>query len=259
MRSSVESSPWLVRPRPDPRADLRLFCFPYAGGGASPYVSWAGLLSPRIDVSAVRLPGRETRARQTAYRHADELVAALGEAFGERCTGRFAFFGHCMGGLLAFELARWLRRHGHRGPEHLFVAGRRAPQLPRPGPLIHELPDTDFAAAVAERSATSSDVLLTDRFRGVLLPLLRADFAVNDTHTYRPEPPLTCPITALGGRDDGDVPPWSLAAWREHTSADFRTKLFDGAHFFPATARSDVLDTVRARLLGEREESPRHG
>lgn len=225
--------PWIAYHRPRPAPRVRLFCFPYAGGGASIYRGWSAALHPDIEVWPVQLPGREGRIREPAFSRADELVAALLGGLAEPLArGPFAFFGHSMGALIAFELARALRLAGTAGPLHLFVSARRSPDLPARDDDIHDLPEPEFRARLRELNGTPEAVLEHPELMDLLGPLLRADFTLSETHDFVPGPPLACPITAFGGRDDADVTADDLSAWRRQTTAAYRLTMLAGDHFF---------------------------
>ena len=140
--STVER--WLTCIHPRPGADVRLIGFPHAGGGASVFRGWADRLPESVEMCAVQLPGRETRFREPAFTRLSSLVTALTEALRPYLERPFAFFGHSMGALLAFELAR--RLNGDSGPQpvRLFVAACAAPQTPVEQPFVHSLPDPEF-------------------------------------------------------------------------------------------------------------------
>jgi medium-chain acyl-[acyl-carrier-protein] hydrolase len=239
---------WLVCPRPDPEARLRLLCFSYAGGGSGAFTGWAERLPPSVEVTAVRLPGRESRIMQRPYAVLEDLLPDLGDAVSDYCAEPYVLFGHSMGALIAFEYARWLRAHGRRPPEHLVVSGRRAPQLRHNRPLIHTLPDDTFAEQLRELGGTPEELLADARVMRLIMPGLRADFQLNDGYRYRPDAPLDCPLTAFGGRADRHVDEPGLAAWAEQTTGPFRHTLFDGGHFFLHSAKESVLGELAGIL-----------
>ncbi|WP_156755618.1 thioesterase II family protein [Actinokineospora pegani] len=244
---------WLVRTRPVPGARLRLLCVPYAGGGASAFAGWADALPADVEVCAVRLPGRESRLLQKPFQDVDAAVAALAEVTEDYCAEPFALFGHSMGALVAFEFTRLLRAAGRRGPEHLFASGRQAPQLPVTRPLIHDLPDAEFADALRDFGGTPEEVLADPRTMSLLAPGLRADFRVNDTYRHRPQPPLDCPVTAFSGRTDPHVAPANVEAWGAQTTGRFTHHRLDGGHLFLHSEREALLGHLGAALRAGRE------
>src|SRR5438552_2333015 len=153
---------WVLRPRPDPRARLRLFCFPYAGGGASQFRTWAEGLPPEVELCPVQLPGREGRLRETPFTRIAPLVAALVTALRGYLDTPYAFFGHSLGALVGFELARALRRTGGPGPRGLLVSAYRAPDLPDPDPPLHLLSSPAFWDELRRLNGTPPEVLAND-------------------------------------------------------------------------------------------------
>lgn len=240
---------WLKVFEPRPEASLRLFCFPYAGGGASVYRLWPRGLPAGVEVVGVQPPGRESRWRDEPFRHvapmADEALRGL-EANLDR---PFAFFGHSMGAILAFEVARRLAVRGGSTPRHLIVSGRPAPTVPESHPPIHDLPREEFIEQIRRYSGTPEEVLRNDELMSLLEPLLRADFSVSESYEHSPDGPrLSLPLTALGGTDDQDVPVADLDAWSEQTSGPFRKHVVEGGHFFVNEQRDETLAIV-ARTL----------
>lgn len=176
------------------------------------------------------------------------LVQAIASSLLPYLDKPFAFFGHSMGGLVGFELARLLHRDYGCSPVHLFVSGRRAPQVPDPDPPIHTLPDSEFLAELRRLNGTPEAVLQNDELMQLLLPILRADFAVLETYDYTLQPLLNCPITAFGGLQDPEVCCEELEAWREQTRAAFSLHMFPGDHFFLHTAQSLLLQSLSQTL-----------
>jgi medium-chain acyl-[acyl-carrier-protein] hydrolase len=242
-------TPWVNVPRPEPRARLRLFCFPYAGAGASVFFPWPRALPPEVEVAAVQLPGRETRLMEKPYSDMRELVAKLGDALTPWLAEKpFAFFGHSNGAIMSFELARLLRREGRAMPRHLFLSGRMAAHIPNHHDPIHALPEPEFSDQLRRLEGTPEEILQNAELMELIRPLLRADFSLAETYVCQPEPPLDVPISAYGGDADPDVTTTDVEAWREHTTAGFRCRIFRGGHFFLNTERQHVLDELSREL-----------
>ncbi|WP_433932973.1 thioesterase II family protein [Sorangium cellulosum] len=245
MRSTSDA--WVGCPRPNPASRLRLFCFPYAGGGASVYSAWWRELPAHTELCAIKLPGREARLSEPPFEHLTPLVQALATALDGWLTKPFAFYGHSLGALVSFELARELRRRGAPLPRHLFLAARRPPHLRDPAPL-HGLSHDEFLAWLRRMGGTPEEVLREPDLLALFLPVLRADLAVNEAEPFVPGSPLDCPISAFGGADDERASPAELDAWREHTRGPFRTEVFPGGHFFLRTTRAPLLRSISAVL-----------
>ncbi|KYF72840.1 gramicidin dehydrogenase [Sorangium cellulosum] len=255
MTTRSTSDAWVGCPRPNPASRLRLFCFPYAGGGASVYSAWWRELPAHTELCAIKLPGREARLGEPPFERLTPLVQALATALDGWLAKPFAFYGHSLGALVSFELARELRRRGAPLPRHLFVSARRAPHLPIAAPL-HGLSDDDFLAWLRRMGGTPEEVLRDPDLLALFLPVLRADVAVNEAEPFVPGPPLDCPMSAFGGADDERASPAEMEAWREHTRGPFRTEVFPGGHFFLRTARAPLLRSISAVLDGVARDLP---
>jgi medium-chain acyl-[acyl-carrier-protein] hydrolase len=258
MTKSLNANPWVVRHKPHREARLRLFCFPYAGGSASIYRTWPKDLPPDIEVCAVQLPGRGGRLLETPFTDLSALIEALAEALLPQLETPFAFFGHSMGALIAFELARHLRqRHGLQ-PVHLFVSGFRAAQLPDPDELTYNLPEAEFLAAVRRLNGTPEAILQNDELLSLMLPVVRADVTICETYAYQDDAPLDCPLTSFGGRSDSIVSPEELMGWIVQTSGDYDVQMFDGDHFYINSARPQLLRAVSAALARHLSRLPEY-
>ncbi|MBV9279181.1 MAG: thioesterase [Chloroflexi bacterium] len=245
---ATQTDPWIARTTPRPRATSRLFCFTYAGGTAAAYRTWAAGLPASIEVCPVELPGRGTRLGELPYTRLPDLVRAAAPAILPYLDRPFAFFGHSMGALVAFELARHLRRAGGLSPTCLLVSAHRAPQVPDLEPPTYILPDRTLIDKLRALEGTPKEVLDQPELLRLLLPRLRADFEVCDTYEYRPDAPLSCPIAAFGGRQDKIVPSTDLADWRAQTTGDFRMHLLPGGHFYLHTSQPLLLHLVTQEL-----------
>ncbi|MFV3130831.1 thioesterase II family protein [Niveispirillum sp. KHB5.9] len=238
--------PW----RRSAQARVTLVAFPHAGGTAAMARPWPDALPAWVDVLAVQYPGRETRIGEKSYTRAIPLVEAIAGALAPGLPGRVCFLGHSMGALLAFLTARHLAASGHRAPDHLIVAGRRSPHLPDPFEPAHALPQDQFLARLRRLNGTPAAVFDHAELLELLLPMLRADFAVNETYRHDDDSPAPCPVTALGGTRDPMARPDELEAWRALAPLGLTTRLFEGDHFFLRSAQAAVLAHVTDILSG---------
>ncbi|WP_210334862.1 thioesterase II family protein [Mesorhizobium mediterraneum] len=248
MTAPPRSDPWLVTRDRDLTAPVRLLCFPFAGGGASVFRSWRSPARHLFELWPVQLPARENRIREQPFTRLDPLLAALEEALLPHLVQPFAFFGHSLGALIGFELARRMRDRHRAGPVHLFVSGRRAPHLIDTDEPVHGLPDAEFIRQVRKLNGTPESVLANEELMNIALPLLRADFAVSETYVHAPGAALDCPISAFGGSNDVEVPQQDIDAWRLHTGAQFRLRMFPGDHFFLHSHRDALLSMIASDL-----------
>lgn len=239
---------WVTCPNPAPQASLRLFCFPYAGGKAVSFRAWSSGLPKTVEVCPIELPGRGTRFMEVPLTQFSLLIPAIAQALLPYLNKPFAFFGHSMGALVSFELARLLRKQYGLNPVHLFVSGRYAPQITSTDPPIHLLPEPAFLEELRRLNGTPEEVLENAELMQLFLPMLRADFALLETYVYVPELPLFCPITVFGGLQDRNVSYEQLQAWWEQTSADFSVQMLPGDHFFVHSAETLLLQLLYQKL-----------
>lgn len=241
--------PWAVSYRKaQSEPAVRLFCLPYAGGSASVFRGWPDRLPPSVGVWAVQLPGRETRLKEPVFTRLGPLVQELAQAILPSLDRPCALFGHSVGALIAFELARHLRTQYGIRPVHLWAAACPAPQLPDADAPIHALPEPDFRERLRRFNGTPAAVLEHEELMGMMGPILRADFALRETYVYVPEAPLDCPITAFGGEQDHEVDETALRAWQVQTSRSFRLQMLSGNHFFLQSSQAELLQRVSADL-----------
>jgi medium-chain acyl-[acyl-carrier-protein] hydrolase len=244
----MTESLWIDYARPNSEAGLRLFCLPHAGGGAGSYREWVAGLAPEIEVLPVQLPGRETRFFERPFTNIEPLLAALTEGLRPFLDKPFAFFGHSLGALIAFELIRRLQSDGVV-PMHLFVSGYGAPHLPVKLPPMHHLPDDQFVTALQDLGTMPTAVLENEELLTLLLPLLRADFAIYERYQFQAGNLIECPITILGGKADTLVPPELLLPWNEHTMQPGEAHLFEGGHFYLHEGPTAVWQVIRQACL----------
>lgn len=231
------------------RAPLRLFCFPYAGGSAHVFREWQRHLGPEIDVCLVHLPGRARRLSERPYTQVRPLVEDVAGAIRTEIRGPFAFYGHSMGGLISFELARELRRRNAALPMHLFISGCWAPSVANMHPPAFNLPEQELIAELKKLNGTPKEFFENPDLRQAILPMMRADFEITDMYEYLAEPPLACGINVYGGTQDERVRPQDLTQWKLETSADCKIQLFSGDHFFIHNNKTEFIPALRQDLL----------
>jgi len=243
-------NPWISPRTTAHDARVRLFCLPHAGSGTSAYNLWKRLLPAFVDVCPIHIPGRESRLAEPSIMDSPTLIAGITTALAGHLDLPYAIFGHSMGSLLALDLALSLRASGQPQPIYLFVSGRNATHVPIRQSELHRLPDADLLEALAIRyNGLPHEILDTPELLDLYLPILRADLTLLETHRYAPQPPLDCPIAAFAGADDRNVTPEGLAAWGDHTTAAFETRLFDGGHFYlTGPSRPALLELIAKRL-----------
>lgn len=186
--------------------------------------------------------------REQAYSQLQPLARNLATALTPYLDQPYAFFGHSMGALISFAVTRELRCNGAPLPAHLFMAGHRAPQLPRRQAPVYHLSDSEFLSSLRQLGGTPAEVLENRDLMELMLPTLRADFTLCDMYRYDEEAALDCPITALGGIEDPEVTRADLEAWSSQTTGPFVLRIFPGGHFFLRSAEFEVLQVIARQL-----------
>lgn len=210
--------------------------------------SWSDILPADVEVCPVQLPGRSTRSMELPFTELSPLTQVLAQALSSLLDKPFAIFGHSLGALVGFELVRELRRRYDANPVRLFVSAGGAPQSPRQGSIIHTLPVKEFLCEVRRLNGIPLEVVEHEELMQIVLPLLRADFALYETYVYSAESPLNCPISAFGGLRDCKVSSRELEAWRDQTTASFSLRMLPGDHFFLNTIQFPFLQMLSEEL-----------
>ncbi len=236
-------SPWLAPRRPNLRARLRLFCFPYAGGSEAVYRTWQQNLPEAVEVLPVQLPGHGARIKEPALARLAPLAQALSQSLRPEMELPFAFFGHSMGGLIAFELTRQLRREGAPLPTHLFISAKCSPkQVDEIN--AHKISDEELIQVLRRYEGTPKEVLDNVEMMQFLLPVIRADMELCNTYVCDSEPPLPCPITVFGGLQDTRCLRKCLEGWQDYTAGRFTLRMFPAGHFFLRSWENPILESI---------------
>ncbi|MFF7793121.1 aminotransferase class V-fold PLP-dependent enzyme [Streptomyces sp. NPDC007991] len=232
----------------------RLYCFPFGGGGASAYRKWGEALEPGIDLCAVQLPGREERLSETLLSTVEEVVDAFVPVLAEQPELPFAFFGHSMGALLAYEVCLRLRAEQRALPGRLFVSGLHPPDRMSRARVRHNLDDRAFVESLRDTDDQLDVLLANPELTQLFLPILRADFTLCETYRHQGAEPLPCPITAYGGTADPMVDEPLLNGWRRFTSAAFEARMFPGGHFYIREHERRLVGLIGAGMRGLRAD-----
>ncbi|XP_061520131.1 S-acyl fatty acid synthase thioesterase, medium chain [Phycodurus eques] len=235
-----------------PDAVVRLICFPWAGGGSIHYARWGSVLNSSIEVFAVKLPGRESRAKEPFFENmqqiVDEVLNLLLPVLKEK---PFALFGHSYGAFTSYAVADALKKLENIEPVHIFLSGASAPysETRIQAPKRSDLSDDDFLKWLISIGGTPPELLANPEVLKLFLPALKADLHV--VENYKCNKPgsafLSCPVSCFDGKDDI---PHDLQAWKAITTGDFNVRMLDGSHFYLKDLGNEriILDYVTRQL-----------
>ncbi|CVI64911.1 Linear gramicidin dehydrogenase LgrE [Clostridiales bacterium CHKCI001] len=233
--------------------DKVLFCFPFAGGGAAAFNSWVTFFATDTVVCTIQLPGREERIMEKPYTDMRILVEDLYKLIHQYDNHQLYFFGHSMGAKIAYEVAKKLESEG-KTLEHLIVSGSRVPHLPEQNPIYH-LNDEEFEQGIARFDGTPQEILENKELMSFFLPMLRADFIMDETYYTQKIEKLSCPITALGGTFDKEADEHAVLQWKEYALKNFQAYFFEGGHFFIREKEQEVLKKIAAIIMDKNENT----
>jgi medium-chain acyl-[acyl-carrier-protein] hydrolase len=210
--------------------------------------SWHVGLPEEVEVYGIQLPGRANRFSESPCTSVSQVVTELAPAMVFLIDKPFAFFGHSMGAILSFEVARWLRAHRAVLPRHMFVSGRRAPQVPDFSPWYHQMSDVQFINHIFKMNGTPQEVLSDPELLRLVLPAIRADVQICETYQYVNDKPLGCPITAFAGGKDDEETASRMEGWVTQTTSLFSMHILRGDHFFIHSNERELLQLLRDEL-----------
>jgi len=242
------TSRWFVTIKSNPRALFRLFLFPYAGGGAHIYRGWGSALPSYVEAFALQYPGRGERILEPPFTRLSPLVEKITHELLPYMDKPYTFFGHSMGALVSFEVARKLRREHDLAPRYLFVSACNSPQDRKNESRYSLLPENELIDELTRFDGAPKEVLENRELMNLMLPTIRADFAVCEDYSYASDAKLSCPIAALGGIEDHETSGARLEQWRDETDSYFELKMFAGGHFFINSAQEPLLQFVTRQL-----------
>ncbi|TJW49257.1 MAG: alpha/beta fold hydrolase, partial [Mesorhizobium sp.] len=229
----------------------RIFCFPHGGGSVNSFRTWSEYLPEDVELICLDLPGRGKRSAEAAIRSMDVLVPMVTEALRGYSDRPFIFFGHSVGALVAYEIARSLEKVGRPSPFHVVVSAHKSADVPADEPPMYiyaddKLTDVARSLGLVPKEALANEELL----HNFILPPMRADFELAETYDRNLPTPLGAAITAMGGVQDETINANDLDEWRRLTTSRFARILFGGDHFYTHSTTEDVVATL-LREVGE--------
>jgi medium-chain acyl-[acyl-carrier-protein] hydrolase len=220
------STQWIVTPRPNPRASIRLVLLADLGGSAATFRGWSERL-PTANLGVVQLPGRESRLREPFVQSVAEAAQAVAD---EVVVGGqpAVLFGHGLGALIAFETARCLETR-HWPVLALFVSGQSPPALATEVPRLADAPADELLEQLkCRRHVLPGDVAADPDALRIALPIVRADLAIIESYRYESREPLRWPLIACDAVAEPHVSRDDVEGWRRETTGRFSVQRFGG-------------------------------
>ncbi|GGC57425.1 thioesterase [Siccirubricoccus deserti] len=244
-----EATAWCVRFKQQAPSTLRLICFPHAGGGAAAFHPLARLMPPNVETLAIVPPGREARLREAPLKSIAAMAEGAASAIAALPALPFAFFGHSMGAIIAFEVARLLQRQCLTPPRRLFISGRRAPCEAMVEQPLSQLDDATLVAEVSRRyEGIPATVLADTELLRMFLPVLRADMCAVESYVDMPQPALQVPLTLMGGLTDPQCTDAAWAGWHSLVAGPVEKMRFPGGHFYLVQERTATAAAIARQL-----------
>lgn len=229
--------------------EIILYCFPYSGASASFYLGWTAQLDKRIKIVPVEYPGRGSRFGEKCCNDMDEMVEAVSPAILKNGTKNCAFFGHSLGGLVAYETALKLREMGKKLPKHMFLSGCTPPHEKYGDKMLHLLSDDEFLKELVELGGMKEEILNNREILKLYLPVIRADYRIYELYKYKAgQEPLPVDYTVLMGNTDVIAGGRNMMDWKSYTSEKFQMRHFEGDHFFIHEQSGTLMETIEEQL-----------
>lgn len=237
-------SKWIFKRKDMTSRKMRLFCLPYAGGGAIVYRNWQNKLSEDIEVCPIQLPGRENRLYEPLIDNSKEMVDAIYEGIKDYLDCPFAIFGHSMGGVLAYELALKLEKN-HKKPKVLFMSATTL-DFDFADKTISDFDDEHLKRYLIKSGGTVSEALMNKDFCNIYYPIIRNDYKIIESYKC-PRDKVSCEICAFASKNDTQIPCCKTEDLKRYTN-DFKISYFNGNHFFLRSEEDKLCDFINKEL-----------
>jgi surfactin synthase thioesterase subunit len=231
------------------KATINLFCLPFAGGNKYSYQKYNEKAPSFLNIIPMEYPGRGARMKESLISDAEVLVDDLYNQI--RKSGdqiEYAIYGHSMGGLIGYLVARKLIDNNHRPPLHLFITGTCGPSSPsRSSKNRHLLPKEEFIQELKNLDGIPDEILQNEDLLSYIEPILRADFKTCETYKYGDYPPLNLPFTVITGTDE-EMDLVDIHLWQKETECPVDFRQIPGKHFFIFKYPRVVVDIISKKL-----------
>lgn len=226
---------------------VKLFCFPFAGGSTYSYPFFQKYLPGFIEFIPLDIPGRGTRITEPLLYDLDAIAEDVFSRIRHQFTEPFAFFGHSMGTMIAYQLLNYLEKEGLPMPVHLFLSGRGGPNAEKENHQWHLLPSLEFRKKIFELGGSPEEVLQDERLMQLIEPILRADFQAVELFRFDKIRKYSIPVTVMIG-DEEAISTEDILQWQRITDQEIKIRKFSGGHFFISEHAEEIVNTISKEL-----------
>lgn len=230
--------------------EIKLFCFPYAGGSSVIYEKWRKFLYPSIKLIPIEYAGRGNRFNKPLLENINDILEDIFLIIEKNLDkgDEYSLFGHSMGALIAYELSYKLISENFNSPTHVFFSGKLAPHIENSFNPINNLNDLEFKQKILQLGGTPIEALKNDEWSKLFLPILKTDFKAVENYIYcKKDKLLPCNFSILYGQDDF-LTANRIEEWTYHTKKQCTFLKFSGGHFFLKDHTSDITTLINNTL-----------
>ena len=230
-------------------SEMRLYCFPYAGGSAAVFNRWRTYLNRKIELVPVELAGRGVRFKEAFYGSMLEAIDDLYSKINSTLDhSPYALFGHSMGSILVYELCHKIIAENRKGPTHIFLSGKCPPHIKKEEKIFHTLPIERFKEEIFKMGGTPRGVLENRELMDIFIPILKADYQILETYKFIPKDiKLNVGITVFNGISD-NIGCEVMLEWGKYTSESSQIYQFEGGHFFIHNHTAEIVEIINRTL-----------
>jgi medium-chain acyl-[acyl-carrier-protein] hydrolase len=227
--------------------DINVFSFPFAGGSQYSYNAYREFAPVGLNFIPFEYSGHGKRYNEKLYRSLDDVLADAFENIHTKLDQPYAFYGHSMGSLVAFLLARQISERQLPLPVCLFLTGCKAPSRRYRERFLYRLEKNEFINEVMAYGGFPKDLLVSAEMIDFFEPILRADFEATELFKYTKAEPLNIPISVMVGLQE-NCPIQDAMAWQEETIHKVDVRQFPGNHFFIFDFPEKIVQVIVNKL-----------
>lgn len=223
---------------------IPLVCFPHAGSGRLYYGPWQQSFSDAVELSIVQYPLREHRLHTPMPASVGELAEDVFTEFEELFRGPYAIWGHSMGSVIGYEVAKLCQERTGNPPLTFFSSGSAAPCRAR-FTRVKELDTPEgFREILLDYGGIPEEYLSDPDYMDYFAPVIEADLRLLGGYQDDEFLPLHSPIVLMLGRDDTVT----ADRWKLYTDHSLHINEYEGGHFFLEHHRASMVPLMESKL-----------